>query len=43
VTKDWTPWNCVLLTVDEMRAHSEVKDIEEVFIVSIAMVSNFLL
>jgi hypothetical protein len=30
VTKEWTPWNCVLLTSDEMRTHSEVKNIEEV-------------
>ncbi|XP_033610345.1 IQ and ubiquitin-like domain-containing protein, partial [Cryptotermes secundus] len=30
VTKDWTPWNCILLTSDEMRAHTEVKNIEEV-------------
>jgi hypothetical protein len=32
MTKDWTPWNCVLLTTDEMTAHNEVKDIKEVFI-----------
>jgi len=40
VTKNWTPWNCVLLTIDEMRAHNEVKDIKEVFIVSLDMVSS---
>jgi len=42
VTKDWTPWNCVLLTTDEMRAHNEVTDIKEVFIVSLPMVSTYL-
>ncbi|XP_021923748.1 IQ and ubiquitin-like domain-containing protein isoform X4 [Zootermopsis nevadensis] len=30
VTKDWTPWNCVILTNDEMRAHVNVKNIKEV-------------
>jgi hypothetical protein len=40
--KNWTPWNSVLLTVDEMRAHNEMKDIKEVFIVSLAMVSSCL-
>jgi hypothetical protein len=43
MTKCWIQWNCVLLTVNEMRAHSEVKDIEEAFIFSLAMVSNYLL
>lgn len=30
VTKDWTPWNCVLLTTDEMGAHVNIKNIKEV-------------
>ena len=41
-TKDLTLWNCVLITIDEMRAHNEVKDIKKVFIVSLAMVSSYL-
>jgi len=40
VTKDWTTWNCVPLTIDEMRAHNEVTDIKGVFIVSLVMFSD---
>ena len=26
----WSPWNCILLTKDEAKAHSKLEDIEQV-------------
>ncbi|KAJ4444808.1 hypothetical protein ANN_06605 [Periplaneta americana] len=31
VTKDWTPWNCVLLSDVEMRAHLGIRNLQEAY------------
>ncbi|CAH2040479.1 unnamed protein product, partial [Iphiclides podalirius] len=31
VNEDWSPWNCFLVTVDEMRAHLKLDDPESVY------------
>lgn len=28
--RDWSPWNCLLLSKEETLAHSEVKDVTKV-------------
>ncbi|CAG9862397.1 unnamed protein product [Phyllotreta striolata] len=28
---NWSPWNCILLTVEEMRAHLKISKIDEVY------------
>ena len=30
VTEHWSPWNCILLTTDEARAHVKLDDPEKV-------------
>ncbi|XP_013863406.1 IQ and ubiquitin-like domain-containing protein [Austrofundulus limnaeus] len=29
--KDWSPWNCILLSKEETSAHSEVEDVHQVY------------
>lgn len=29
--RDWSPWNCVLLTMDETKHHNEIKKLEDVY------------
>lgn len=28
--EDWSPWNCVLLTIDEAKAHLKLEKLAEV-------------
>ncbi|KAJ8959804.1 hypothetical protein NQ318_011536 [Aromia moschata] len=31
VNEEWSPWNCILLTIEEAAAHLRVADLEEVY------------
>lgn len=31
VKEEWSPWNCILLTVEEARAHLVIKNLKEVY------------
>ncbi|KAJ8918605.1 hypothetical protein NQ315_013110 [Exocentrus adspersus] len=31
VQEEWSPWNCILLTVEEARAHLDIKNLEDVY------------
>jgi hypothetical protein len=30
-TKDWSPWNCILLTAEEAKAHLKIEKLEDVY------------
>ncbi|KAB0804735.1 hypothetical protein PPYR_01705 [Photinus pyralis] len=31
IDQEWAPWNCVLLTTEEMKVHYEIKNLEDVY------------
>lgn len=31
LTKEWSPWNCILLTDDEARAHARIIDLRSIY------------
>ena len=41
ITEHWSPWNCILLTTDEARAHVKLDDPEKVDINNYYYVLNF--
>ena len=41
VKEHWSPWNCILLTKEEAKAHSKLDDIQQVGIGAVSLLYKY--